>query len=116
MDKLTGNMLHWQGQRPGRTDSLVIDHKRSGDRLLLLIRMAKYQFEGAGFRYEGSFEYVTIRKSADQFILRRQTAAEEPQALSRRGPNSVASGLATWLDAALSADEHRRGGGAHAAP
>lgn len=83
VDKLTGNMLHWQGQRLGRTDSLVIDHKRSGDRLLLFYRTAKYQFEGAGFRYEGLFEYVTHSGSQPtSFILRRQMAAEEPQARS----------------------------------
>ena len=74
-DKLTGNMLHWQGQRLGRTDSLVIDHKRSGNRLLLFYRTAKYQFDGAGFRYEGPFEYVSHSGSRPtSFILRRQTA------------------------------------------
>jgi hypothetical protein len=83
VDKLTGNMLHWQGQRLGRTDSLVVDHKRSGDRLLLFYRTAKYQFEGAGFRYEGLFEYVTHSGSQPtSFILRRQMAAEEPRARS----------------------------------
>jgi hypothetical protein len=83
VDKLTGNMLHWQGQRLGRTDSLVIDHKRSGDRLLLFYRTAKYQFEGAGFRYEGLFEYVTHSGSQPtSFILRRQMVAEEPQVRS----------------------------------
>jgi hypothetical protein len=75
VDKLTGNMLHWQGQRLGRTDSLVIDHKRAGNRLLLFYRTAKYQFEGAGFSYEGPFEYVSHSGSQPtSFILRRQTA------------------------------------------
>lgn len=75
VDKLTGNMLHWQGQRLGRTDSLVIDHKRADDRILLFYRTAKYQFEGAGFRYEGVFEYVSHSGSQPtSFILRRLTA------------------------------------------
>ena len=83
VDKLTGNMLQGQGQRLGRTDSLVIDHKRSGDRLLLFYRTAKYQFERAGFRYEGLFEYVTHSGSQPtSFILRRRMGAEEPQARS----------------------------------
>lgn len=74
VDKLTGNMLHWQGQRLGRTDSLVIDHKTNGNRLLLFYRTAKYQFDGAGFLYEGPFEYVSHSGSRPtSFILRRET-------------------------------------------
>jgi Domain of unknown function (DUF3427) len=83
VDKLTGNMLHWQGQRLGRTDSLVIDHKRTGNRLLLFYRTAKYQFEGAGFSYEGPFEYVSHSGSQPtSFILRRQQHSEKPHARS----------------------------------
>jgi hypothetical protein len=72
VDKLVGDSLYWQGQRMGRTDSLVIDHKRSGEELLLFYRRAKYEFEGAGFRYEGVFDYVSHSGShPTNFVLRR---------------------------------------------
>jgi hypothetical protein len=72
VDKLVGSCLYWQGQRMGRTDSLIIDHKRTGEKLLLFYRRAKYEFEGAGFRYEGIFEYVNHSGSCPtSFVLRR---------------------------------------------
>ena len=72
VDKLAGDSLYWQGQRMGRTDSLVIDHKRTGENLLLFYRRSKYEFEGAGFRYEGVFEYVSHSGShPTSFVLRR---------------------------------------------
>jgi hypothetical protein len=96
VDKLTSNMLHWQGQRLGRTDSLVTNHKQSGNRLLLFYRTAKYQFDGAGFRYEGPFEYVSHSGSQPtSFILRRQTArlGARPAESCRRRLNSVDVGI-----------------------
>jgi hypothetical protein len=73
VDKLDGETLYWQGQRMGRTDSLIIDHKQNGDRLLLFYRTAKYQFDGAGFSYEGPFDYVSHSGGQPtSFILRRQ--------------------------------------------
>jgi hypothetical protein len=75
VDKLTDDILRWQGQRLGRTDSLVIDHKRTGNQLLLFYRTARYQFDGSGFSYEGPFEYVSHSGSQPtSFVLRRQTA------------------------------------------
>jgi hypothetical protein len=72
VDKLAGDSLHWQGQRMGRTDSLIIDHKRAGENLKVFYRRAKYEFEGAGFRYEGVFEYVNHSGSRPtSFVLRR---------------------------------------------
>lgn len=72
VDKLVGNSLYWQGQLMGRTDSLIIDHKRTGDSLLLFYRKAKYEFEGAGFRYEGGFECVSHSgEHPTSFVLRR---------------------------------------------
>jgi hypothetical protein len=72
VDKLVGDTLYWQGQRMGRTDSLVIDHKLNGERLMLFYRRAKYEFEGAAFRYEGVFEYVSSSDSGPtSFVLRR---------------------------------------------
>jgi hypothetical protein len=72
VDKLVGDGLYWQGQRMGRTDSLIIEHKQAGENLLLFYRRAKYEFEGAAFRYEGVFEYVSHSGSyPTSFVLRR---------------------------------------------
>jgi hypothetical protein len=73
VDKLTRDILYWQGQKLGRTDRLIINHRRDGKLLLLFYRTAKYQFEGAGFVFEGPFEYVS--HSGDlptSFILGRR--------------------------------------------
>jgi hypothetical protein len=73
VDKLTGNILYWQGQRQGRTDQLILNHRRNGDLLLVFYRRAKYQFEGAGFVFEGPFEYVSHSGGLPtSFILRRR--------------------------------------------
>jgi hypothetical protein len=72
VDKLVGNTLYWQGQRMGRTDRLIINHKRDGEKLLVFYRQAKYEFEQAGFKYEGVFDYIS--HSGDRptsFVLRR---------------------------------------------
>ncbi len=72
VDKLIGDCVYWQGQRMGRTDSLIIDHERNGENLLLFYRRAKYEFEGAAFRYEGVFEYVSHSGSKPtSFVLQR---------------------------------------------
>jgi hypothetical protein len=72
IDKLVGDVLHWQGQRLGRTDPLIFEHVRNGEKLLLFYRKAKYEFDGAGFRYEGEFEYVSHSgKQPTSFILQR---------------------------------------------
>jgi hypothetical protein len=72
VDKLVGDTLYWQGQRMSRTDSLIIDHKGNGDRLILFYRRAKYEFEGAAFRYEGAFEYVSHSGNRPtSFVLQR---------------------------------------------
>lgn len=72
VDKLSGDLLHWQGQKLGRTDPLIIGHRQNGDLLLLFYRTAKYQFEGAGFVFEGPFEYVSHSGGyPTSFVLRR---------------------------------------------
>jgi hypothetical protein len=72
VDKLVDDRLYWQGQRMGRTDSLVIGHERSGENILLFYRRAKYEFDGAGFRYEGVFEYVSHAGCRPtSFVLKR---------------------------------------------
>jgi hypothetical protein len=75
VDKLSGDVLYWEGQKVGRKDPLIIRHRQNCDLLLLFYRMAKDQFEGAGFVFEGSFEYVSHSGSAPtSFVLRRQAA------------------------------------------
>lgn len=77
VDKLSGDVLYWQGQKQGRKDYWIIDHRQNGVLLLLFYRTAKYQFEGAGFLFEGPFEYVSHSGSAPtSFVLRRQLRAE----------------------------------------
>jgi hypothetical protein len=72
VDKLVGDSLYWQGQRMGRTDPLIINHKQADENLLLFYRKAKYEFEGAGFSYEGVFEYVSHSGGRPtNFVLRR---------------------------------------------
>jgi hypothetical protein len=72
VDKLIGDTLYWQGQRMGRTDSLIINHRRTGERLMLFYRRAKYEFEHAAFRYKGVFEYVSHSGSKPtSFALQR---------------------------------------------
>ncbi|WP_250513322.1 HNH endonuclease [Caballeronia sp. INDeC2] len=72
VDKLEGDILHWQGQNAGRTDSLIVEHRARGLELLLFYRTKKYEHPGAGFKYEGPFEYVSHRGSLPaSYTLRR---------------------------------------------
>lgn len=59
VDKLEGGILHWQGQNAGRTDDWIIEHRSRGLELLLFYRAKKYEYSGAGFKYEGLFDYVS---------------------------------------------------------
>lgn len=56
-DSLEGDVLHMQGQRLGRTDALITDHRQRGLELLLFYRKEKYEHPNAGFRFEGIFTY-----------------------------------------------------------
>lgn len=76
-DKLDGDVLHWQGQMAGRKDHLVIEHLARGLELLLFYRVKKYEHPGAGFRYEGRFNYVNHSGSSPaSFILQRADTPE----------------------------------------
>lgn len=75
IDKLDGDILHWQGQNAGRTDEWISEHRARGLELLLFYRKKKYQYVGAGFRYEGPFDYVSQRGSLPaSFTLHRAGA------------------------------------------
>ena len=73
-DRIEGETLYWQGQTSGRTDDLIIDHYARGLELLVFFRKRKYEHPGAGFRYLGSFEYVSHSGSGPtSFVLRRRS-------------------------------------------
>jgi hypothetical protein len=76
-DHLDGDTLHWDGQLQGRTDHWIIGHKGQGLELLLFYRKSKSEYPGAGFRYEGPFEYVSHKgKHPTRFTLRRASTIE----------------------------------------
>lgn len=79
VDALGGDILHMQGQRMGRTDALISDHRQRGLELLLFYRKAKYEYPHAGFKYEGIFTYQRHSGSAPtSFVLsRKQATADE---------------------------------------
>lgn len=56
-DLLEGDTLTMEGQSSSRTDHWLINHAKSGHELLLFYRDSKEQFPGAGFVYEGKFDY-----------------------------------------------------------
>ncbi|SAL49186.1 hypothetical protein AWB73_05076 [Caballeronia turbans] len=96
VDKLEGDVLHWQGQNAGRSDSLIVEHRLRGIELLLFYRTRKYEYPGAGFKYEGSFEYVSHQGSMPtSFTLRREAerpAQAEIKAETEAGAQVEASG------------------------
>jgi len=60
-DELKGDDLFMDGQTAGLRDKLLIEHDQNGLEIILFYRKAKYEFPGAGFRYEGVFKYVGHR-------------------------------------------------------
>jgi hypothetical protein len=72
VDQLAADVLHWQGQSAGRKDALIREHRERGLELLLFYRHKKYEFEAAGFRYEGTFDYVNDEgEHPASFVLHR---------------------------------------------
>ncbi len=77
-DLLDNDTLQWDGQMMGRTDHWIIGHKEQGLELLLFYRKSKSQHPGAGFRYEGPFQYVKHEgKHPTRFTLRRAFGFED---------------------------------------
>ena len=71
-DRLDGDVLYWQGQLTGRTDRLISEDAQSGLEILVFYRKSKNEFAGAGFRFEGPFQYETHSGSKPtSFVLRR---------------------------------------------
>ncbi|WP_250519561.1 MULTISPECIES: HNH endonuclease signature motif containing protein [unclassified Caballeronia] len=72
VDALEGDILHWQGQNAGRTDALIAEHRARDLELLVFYRTKKYEFAGAGFKFEGLFDYVSHEGALPaSFTLRR---------------------------------------------
>jgi len=79
-NKLLGNLLKWDSQTKGRKDHLIIHHQELNLELLLFHRMKKYEHDGAGFRYEGPFEYLSHEgHNPAHFELTRLSSTEERQ-------------------------------------
>lgn len=77
-DRIEGDLLYWQGQTSGRTDNLITEHHDLGLELLLFFRERKYEFDGAGFRYLGPYEYVRHSGSSPtNFVLRPAVVARD---------------------------------------
>ena len=57
VDRLEGDVLHWQGQTAGSKDDLVIEHLVRGLEILVFYRESKATYPGHAFRYEGEFTY-----------------------------------------------------------
>lgn len=95
LDNLDGDVLHWQGQSRGRTDALVIEHSQKGLELLLFYRAEKYEHPGAGFRYEGLFDYVSHHGAWPQ-PKRRQVRRRHRPRLRRPLPSDSVR-VCPWL-------------------
>jgi hypothetical protein len=75
-DELIGDELRWQGQSTGRTDARIINHRSEANELLVFYRKAKRQFPGAGFRFEGRFDYVKHWGTGPtSFVLKRSRSS-----------------------------------------
>lgn len=58
-DSFDGQVLNFEGQKFGRTDSKIINHSADGSEILVFYRKKKGQYPRYAFRYMGRFEYVT---------------------------------------------------------
>ncbi|QJU60432.1 hypothetical protein HL653_03635 [Sphingomonas sp. AP4-R1] len=80
-DHLEGDLLYWQGQTAGRTDDKIIGHEQVGDELLIFYRDSKRQHPGAGFRFEGPFQYVSHTGGGPtNFVLQRWSIQQDIEA------------------------------------
>jgi hypothetical protein len=71
-DLLDGDLLHWEGQTSGRTDSKIVDHEAEGDELIVFYRESKRQHPKAGFKFEGLFHYLShMPGTPSRFLLQR---------------------------------------------
>ena len=72
VNRLEGDTLYFQSQTQGRKDGLLINHEEQGLELLAFYRKEKYEYAGAGFRYEGPFRYLSHKgERPTSFVLQR---------------------------------------------
>ncbi|WAC62087.1 HNH endonuclease [Pseudoxanthomonas sp. SL93] len=84
-DLLDGDTLTMEGQTSGRTDHWLTDHASTRYELLLFYRESKVQYPGAGFVYEGVFEYQGHAGSMPAtFTLKRQATQVPPRTTPSR--------------------------------
>lgn len=77
VDRLEGDVLHWEGQTSGRSDARIINHEADGNELLVFYRESKQQHPHAGFTYEGRFQYLSHEPgNPSSFVLQRLSSAE----------------------------------------
>ena len=78
LDRLEGDMLHWQGQMAGRTDAWIIEHYDRGLEILVFYRESKNEYPRYGFRYLGPFAYIRHAGSGPtNFLLQRVSSRIE---------------------------------------
>lgn len=80
-DRFEGDILHWQGQKAGRTDHVIVNHEAAGDELLVFYRNSKSSYPGAGFRFEGQFRYLRHSGAGPaNFLLQRSSGRQDTDA------------------------------------
>lgn len=91
VDLLDGDILMSEGQKQGRTNHYVINHCEDNKEILLFYRERVSQYPGAGFKYEGEFNYYSHegQKPAHFTLYRART-------------------LETIVDQDISADEYQQ--------
>jgi hypothetical protein len=85
-DRLDGDVLYWQGQTRGSKDLLIIEHDQRGLELLVFYRHSRYEFPGAGFRYEGPFRYEFHQAGGPTSFVLRRVAARTPAMAAPAAP------------------------------
>lgn len=116
-DSLVGDLLHMEGQTKGRTDHLIKQHIDDGLELIVFYRDSKLQFPGAGFTYEGTFNYESSEGSEPtRFVLRKSGLKLDSNGLLIAQGEAAASagdfdpkGIQDGRDRVLAAIVRRRG-------
>lgn len=106
VDRLEGDILHWQGQTAGLKDALIIEHQEQGLELLLFYRKSKTEHPDHAFRYEGPFSYVRHHgANPAAFVLAREGVATPQVEATREAPPDGSAGAAGGDSEASSAAE-----------
>lgn len=77
-DFLDGDVLSFDGQTLGRTDSLITNHQSAGNEIILFYRKKKDEFPDYSFKYEGLFNYSSHSGvQPTHFVLTREKPIED---------------------------------------